>query len=126
MKYVGIDYGTKKIGLSIGGKETNFAFPLSVVPKAEIFSVLESLIKKESIKAFVIGESLSTNGEQNDLSDQIVSFVEKLKMKFGLPVFLEREDFSSVEAHRYQTKKGDRDDSAAAIILQRFLDKNIK
>jgi RNase H-fold protein (predicted Holliday junction resolvase) len=37
-------------------------------------------------------------------------------------VYRQNELFSSVEAHRYQTKKGDRDDSAAAIILQRFLD----
>ena len=53
----------------------------------------------------------------------VTSFVKKLETKVNVPIIFEREDFSSVEAHRYQTKKGNRDDSAAAIILQRFLDK---
>ena len=112
-KYVGIDYGTVRIGLAVSDDSGSFAFPKGIVSSP---SAVE-----------VIGYSLASNGGENDVASKAVSFKERLAAVVGdMPIFFEREDFSSFEAHRYQVKAGSRDDSAAAIILQRFLDKLVR
>ncbi len=125
MKILGIDYGTKRIGLALSDDGGEFAFPHSIIganqnPENEICR----LIYQEKVSAVVIGESRASNEVLNAVSVDTNKFIEKLKQKIKVPIYLEREGFSTFEAHRYQTKKGHRDDSAAAIILQRYLDKN--
>lgn len=126
MRYLGIDFGTKKVGVAISDEEASFAFPKKIVAIDEALEFIKQLIKEEGIKAVVMGESMANSGEENQILKSSKDFAEKLKVQTGLEVFFEREGFSSVEAHRYQTDRGDRDDSAAAIILQRFLDKKKK
>lgn len=123
MKYLGIDYGTKRTGIAISDEGNSFAFPKDIVPTDVVFEYIVATVAVDKIAGIVIGESLASNGEKNELGEKIKSFAKRVEEKTGLPVFFIREDFSSVEAHRYQTKKGSRDDSAAAVILQRFLDK---
>ncbi|MBP6858058.1 MAG: Holliday junction resolvase RuvX [Candidatus Pacebacteria bacterium] len=123
MKYLGVDYGTKKTGIAISDEEGSFAFPKDIVATENLFEYLDVIFKQEDIEAIVIGQSLATNGEENELAQKVQNIGKKIEEKTGKNIFFIREDFSSVEAHRYQTKKGNRDDSAAAIILQRFLDK---
>lgn len=125
MKYLGIDYGTKRIGIAISDDNGEFAFPKSIIPSdAEAIQTIINLIEEESISVIVIGESLASNEQANPVLSATLRFKEKLASLTTLPIELEREGFSTFEAHRYQTKKGSRDDSAAAIILQRYLDKH--
>jgi putative holliday junction resolvase len=124
MKYLGIDYGTKKVGIAVSDEDASFAFPKEIVATEKLFEYLKDFVIKEQIKAIVMGESLASNGEENKINESAHAFGRKIQKEINIPVFFVREDFSSVEAHRYQTKKGNRDDSAAAVILQRFLDKN--
>ena len=56
------------------------------------------------------------------IEKEIDFFVDKLKKKFALPVLLEKEFLTSVEARRYEDE-GETDAKAAALILQRYLDK---
>lgn len=127
MKYLGIDYGTKRIGIAISDEEGSFAFPHSIVEANEKpEEVVVLLVQKESIAGIVIGDSRASNDMQNPLSQKAKMFAEKLSQKISTPIYFEQEGFSSFEAHRYQPKAGNRDDSAAAIILQRFLDKKQK
>lgn len=123
MKYLGIDYGTKRIGIALSDEEGSFAFPKAIHASPEALEEIVTILSKENITAIVIGYSVSTNGVENDMAKKAMKFKESLATKTGVPIVFEREDFSSVEAHRYQIKKGSRDDSAAAIILQRYLDK---
>ena len=127
MKYMGVDYGTKRIGIAISDENGEFAFP-KVILDADSQSpqVVSTLASEEKVSGIVIGESLATNGAPNALVEQTTRFKEKLGSITTIPIYLEREGFSTVEAHRYQPTKGARDDSAAAIILQRFLDKQSK
>jgi putative Holliday junction resolvase len=124
MKYIGIDYGTKKIGIAISDDGGEFAFPKTIVSVQDAISEITTLCQKEKIEAIVIGRSVASNGEDNDIVPATERFKEKLAAAIQLPIFFQQESFSSVEAHRYQTTAGSRDDSAAAIILQRFLDSN--
>ncbi len=126
MKYLGVDYGTKRVGLAISDEDGNFAFPYGIVENKKVIKTIENISKKEKIDIIILGNSNATNGYENDISNEINSFKSKLALAIETSIFLEREDFSSFEAHRYQEKKGHRDDSAAAIILQRFLDKKKK
>lgn len=123
MKYLGVDYGTKRVGIAISDDEGSFAFPKVITQTGDAIDIIITLCKDEQINAIVIGESLASNETPNELVSDTAAFKAKLAAATELPIFFEREDFSTVEAHRYQTDAGTRDDSAAAIILQRFLDK---
>ncbi len=123
MKYIGIDYGTKKVGVAISGEHAAFAFPKEIVPTEGALERIAEICAQEPIGGIVIGESIATTEKENAVGGAARAFAKALAAKAALPIHFEREDFSSVEAHRFQTKAGDRDDSAAAIILQRFLDK---
>jgi putative holliday junction resolvase len=124
MKYLGIDFGTKRIGLAISDETGLFAFPKSIIAFDEkTLDTINTLIMAEQIDKVILGYSVASNGMENDLVSKIEKFKTKLSAATHTPVVLEREDFSTFEAHRYQVKAGNRDDSAAAIILQRFLDK---
>lgn len=125
MKYLGIDYGTKRVGIAISDDGGTFAFPKGIFETKTAVEDIATLCTAECIGAIVIGESVASNGATNELTTLVNAFKAKLALVTDLPVFFEREGFSTVEAHRYQTDAGSRDDSAAAIILQRFLDKQV-
>lgn len=126
MRYIGIDYGTKRIGLALSDDSGVFAFPHAIIPTHKAVDEIILLIQNEHIGAVVIGHSIATNSAENEIGKEVASFIKKLSVYLPIPIYSEREDFSSFEAHRYQTSAGNRDDSAAAIILQRFLDKQPK
>ena len=81
-----------------------------------------AFIKKERIERIIIGESVDTKGEDNEIMEASRAFALGLEEKTGLPVIFEKEFFTSVEARRSDNKK-EVDDRAAALILQRYLDK---
>lgn len=126
MKYLGVDYGTKRVGVAISDEAGEFAFPKAIYESAHALQEIAALCGAEQVGGVVIGESLASNGSLNAVSTKIEQFKEKLAELVAVPIYREGELFSSVEAHRYQTDKGARDDSAAAIILQRFLDRQKK
>lgn len=154
MRFLGIDYGTKRIGVSISDENGTLAFPKEIVlNNADTFAKLRDIIKKENVKEIVVGESVDFRGHLNALSGRIEVFILELKEKFKLPVHKQKEFLTSVEARRYenlggqarkskdaksglspsqahskvkQIKSGRIDASAAALILQRFLDKRNK
>ena len=128
MRYLGIDYGSKKIGLAISDEGGIFAFPFSIlknISKEDPVEKVFEIIKEKNIESIVIGESLNLKGEENKILKDAKSFAEKLVEKSSLPISFEKEWLSTIEARRFQDRH-DADDSAAAIILQRFLDKEAK
>jgi putative holliday junction resolvase len=124
MKYLGIDFGNKRIGLSVSDEEGRLAFPLSVLVNGEklIDEILE-IIKKENISAVVIGESKNYFGEPNKIMGEIKKFKKELEEEAKLSVIFEPEFMTSVQAEKITGKNEMVDASAAAIILQSFLDR---
>jgi putative Holliday junction resolvase len=121
MKYLGIDYGTKKIGLATSDESGTLAFPAAIIPNSDqAISQIKKLCADEKVGSIVIGESATLEGQPNPIMALISDFKMKLK-ELGLPVESEREFLTTVEARRYQ--EGEVDSSAAALILQRYLDK---
>lgn len=122
MKYLGIDYGTKRIGLAISDESGEFAFPKGIVSPDKAIGEIVGICAAEGVHGIVIGKSIASNGVENDIVPVVERFKDKLAQAVSVPIHFQQESFSTMEAHRYQTKAGSRDDSAAAIILQRFLD----
>ncbi len=127
MKYLGIDYGTKKIGLAISDETGKVAFPYSIIATADKELEIEKVIAKEKIGEIVIGKSTDLKGQSNKVQEDIDSFAAIIGMQYGLPVHFVKEFFSSSEARHAEKRAGAKasaniDDKAAVIILQRHLD----
>lgn len=140
-RFLGIDFGTKRIGVAISDENGVLAFPKEIVLNdINTFKNIGEILKKEKIKEIVVGESVDFSGKLNVLSGRIDVFILELVEKFGLPVNKQKEFLTSVEARKSkdqkkdfnqaqshsklkQKKSGRIDASAAALILQRYLDK---
>jgi putative Holliday junction resolvase len=124
MRYLGIDYGSRAVGLALSDEAAAFAFPLEVLPNdALILENVLRVIEEKNISAVVIGDTRAEGGAANTITAECERFADELEARSKLPVRRVREAWSSVEASRYAPKGRERDDAAAAaIILQRFLD----
>lgn len=123
-KYMGIDYGKKRIGIALSDEEGKVAFPKVVLQNSgNAVTEVENICREENVVAIVLGESKDFSGKDNPLMKQILSFKEELGRKSGLHIYLEPEFYTSLEAERLQGKTDMHDASAAALILKSFLDK---
>ena len=133
MKYIGIDYGTKKIGVAVSDDTGTLAFPLvTVAAGPTALQTIATLIKDNGVGKIVLGESHNFKNEPNAVMEDIQQFEKDIAELSGLDVVYEREFFTSTEAARQFAPDGSRkempsqeklDASAAAIILQSYLDK---
>ena len=123
MKYLGIDYGSKRVGLALSDPTESFAIPHSVLENnKELLLNIENICKKEKVETIVVGESKDYSGRENEIMREILPFVDKLIDKLGIEVHMHPEFLSSQEAERVQGKNTMHDASAAAIILKSYLD----
>jgi putative holliday junction resolvase len=123
MKYLSIDYGTKKIGLATSDEEGRMAFPCMIIENnKDTLKDIKELVKAMEIQEIVIGESVDQSGKPNEVMKEIRAFAVQLEDYVDLPLHFEKEWMTSIEARRFQGKHIV-DDSAAALILQRYLDR---
>ena len=124
MKRMGIDFGSKKIGIAFTDDAGLMAFPFKVVPNDEkFFSYIESLISEKGVKEIVIGHSLNNQGEPNKIHSAVEEFINDVTLNIGIPVHLEPEQYSTQQAKQIQGKSELTDASAAALILDSFITK---
>ena len=81
-KAVGIDYGTKRVGISISDSSQIIATSLCTIENKNIFSFLKDLLEKEEVDTIVIGEAKNLDNTETDSSKQIYLFIKKLKNQF--------------------------------------------
>jgi putative holliday junction resolvase len=127
-KYLGIDYGAKRIGIAVSNSEGTIAFPRTTIANDGKLSVsLARLIADEVIDAIVVGDTRSFSNLENPVTKEAESFVARLQRETNIPVHSVSEMGSSIEASRYAPKNSERsDEAAAAIILQRYIDMQTK
>jgi putative Holliday junction resolvase len=122
-RIIGIDYGTKRIGVAISDEGGQFAFPLEVVENSkDLVADIEKIVTSAGTKEIVLGESKNYKGEANTIFAESLEFKKQLE-SHGFIVHLEPEFMTSAHAERFQGKTDMTDASAAALILQSFLDK---
>ena len=124
MRYLGIDFGAKRVGLAVSDDTGRMAFPYLVLENGgNLLEDIVLIIKKEKIGEVVVGESTDFKGEPNKIMKGIKEFSEILKNKIDLPIFFEPEFLTSAQALHLQGKNKMHDASAATIILQSYLDR---
>lgn len=129
---LGIDYGTKRIGVALSDETRRFAFPHAVVSAgATAVDAIVALVAEHSIDTIVLGHSHTLSGDDNPVMREARTFATALTEKTDIPVTLQSEVFTSQHALRqFETTEKTRkpkkrhtiDDSAAALILQGYLD----
>ncbi|HNX10876.1 MAG TPA: Holliday junction resolvase RuvX [bacterium] len=120
IKYLGVDWGEKRIGLALADSETGLALPFKVVDS--LFAVLE-VINSEGIDEIVLGEPKKMSGAE--ANPDFLAFRKKLEAEAGVKVNLADERLSSLAADALVGEKEDkaeRDAVAAMLILQNYLD----
>lgn len=136
MRYLGIDYGSKRVGLSLSDEEGKIAFPYKIVSNnLELIDTIHNICGQEEVSAIVLGESKDLSGLPNKIMGSIEEFKRNIEGELDLPVYFQKEFMTSIFARGNDGKKENNarkekkneskkiDDSAAALILQRFLDK---
>ncbi|MFZ5493851.1 MAG: Holliday junction resolvase RuvX [Verrucomicrobiota bacterium] len=132
MRCLGIDYGTKRVGLA-HGDEIGVATPLPALTDADEaarWRKLGELIRQRRITDLVLGYPYNLDGTVGFKAKEVDAFAARLRAEFGLPVHLVDETLTSAEAEATIAKKDRRavraggliDSRAACLILQDFLD----
>jgi len=131
MRYLGIDYGSKKVGLALSDEAGTMGFPHAIIPNTpRLVDEVCALIAKESVGAVVVGESRNLAGGENPIAEEARAFGNLITERAGVPVFFESEVFTSAEARRMHHKEEKSrapkrhpavDASAAALILTSYL-----
>lgn len=125
MIYLGVDYGTKRIGLAKADGETRIATPLRTIANEEdTLSIFKKIVAEEGVDEIVVGLPVSFDGKENTFAQKIREFGDKLKKAVVKPVHLQNEVLSSTQAEKSESR--DVDSSAAALILQSFIDSTPK
>ena len=120
---MGIDYGTKRVGVAFSDEGMQFAIPSEVIKNSKnLINEIKEIADKNYIKEIVMGESKNYKGEANDILAESLEFKKSLE-SLGFKVYLEPEFMTSINAERFQGKTEMLDASSAALILQSFLDK---
>ena len=129
-----IDFGEKRVGLAISDKSNLIASPfktINYINKNDLVSQIEKIVIENNIENFVLGLPINMKGEDTKQTKIVRKFKESLS-SLDLPIIYEDERLSSVSAKnslilqniKTGHNKSEIDKTAAAIILQQYLDKN--
>lgn len=131
---LGIDYGSKRIGLAVSDLSCTIATSYKILYRKDLEKDLEALkvvIKEKEIGAIVMGLPLQMNGLEGEITAEVYRFATVLEENFKLPLLLWDERLSSAAVESFLIKEVDLsrkkrakvlDASAAAYILQGALD----
>ncbi len=123
MKILGIDYGTKRVGLAISDETQTLARELNILSPKEFWWGIKELIETEAIERIVIGLPLNMSGGSTQSTEAAQKFSDELQERFPeIPLEFMDERLSSVMAES-MGRKTDVDSLAAQIILQNYLDR---
>ncbi len=119
---MGIDYGTKKVGIAFTDEGGQMAFPHGVIPNTpKLLDVIVSFINEKKVGEIVIGHSLDKEGKPNAVHNAVEGLMLDLTLATGLPIHLQPEQYSTQAAIQLQGRNSATDASAAALILDSFL-----
>lgn len=124
MKYLGIDYGEKRVGIAVSDPEGKIAFPKTTLFNNQwLWKNLSSLLVEEKISHIAVGLPFSADGIDTAQTVKVRNFAEELKKITNIPVDFQDELLTTRLAEKAGLQKEHTDESAAALILQSYLDK---
>ena len=133
MRILAIDHGTKRMGIAISDELGMIAQPLEFIPAepfAEFLKRLKEILSAKEVELILVGMPRNMNGSYGPAASKVQEFVAALKEAVTVPIQTVDERLTSVQAHRLLTeaevsgrqRKGKVDKSAAAVLLQSYLD----
>lgn len=135
MKYLGLDLGTRTLGLAISDPTGMIASSYKILRHNEDYDSLISMLKEEiienKIEAFVLGFPKNMNNTVGERGEIALNFQKKLEEEFSLPVYMQDERLTTKQAENLlisndtsrKKRKKVIDSLAATIILQSYLDR---
>lgn len=144
MRFLGIDYGAKRIGLALSDASGTLArawqmVPAAATPAASAARIADVIRKLQSsddsdLDGLVVGLPRRLNGDDTDQTPMVRRFVTELEALTGLPVAMQDERLSSVEAEArlaerepdWRKRKALIDAESASIVLQDYLDNHTR
>lgn len=122
-EFIGVDVGSRRLGIARGSSLARIAAPLKTVPAAEALEELAELIKLHGPDGLVIGLPRNLDGRETDQTRMVRQWVSQAQKLIQLPFYWQDEALSSRLAERQADKLGHGSDAiAASIVLQDFLD----
>ena len=123
MKYLGIDYGTRRIGLALSDDTLSLAFPYKTLQTSKnTVNEILAIIKEKEVTCVVLGESKNLDMKDNPVMEHIKILKNTLEQN-GVVVEYHPEFYSSAQVLSIMGEQNKAiDASAAAIILQNYLD----
>ena len=138
-RVLALDIGRKRTGLALSDATGTLATPYGVItaqpPLAEVLRTADQLAAEpDGLAAIVVGRPLHLDGRASAETATVDAFVARLRTRTALPVFVQDERLSSVEAESrlaagepdWRRRKPRLDAAAAAVILQDFLDQPLR
>lgn len=136
MRVLGIDLGSRRIGLAVSDSEAQLAFPAGVLAsrgRKRDLAALRELIRERQIVRAVVGVPLHMNGRRGPEAENAIRFAAELAKSAGIPVETLDERWTSLEAERslrespagsraIKQRQGAVDEVAAAILLRTYLE----
>ena len=134
MRILGIDYGEKRIGVSLCDELGIAAHALTVIHRRDITRDIDSLVElvtSNNVEKIVIGYPVRLNGEEGIQCQKVNNFILLLEQTINIPIIRENEAFSTVEAQttlretktKRKKHKSVIDKIAACFILQTYLER---
>lgn len=138
MDYLGIDYGSKCIGLAWGSDALKMVVPLKALrvhSTEQVLKDLQIIVNERGCDALVIGLPVHADGTEGQRVKEVKYFAEQLKQTFNLPIYFQDERLSTQTARtltgadnlslrraKAQKNKGIIDSTAATVILEEWME----
>ncbi len=136
MRYLGLDLGTKTLGVALSDATKTISSPVKIIRFEEgewdkTIPELKELINEFNVEKIILGFPKNMNNTVGESGERTLVFKEVLEREFNIPVIMQDERLTTVEATNYmlgadisRKKRKEKIDSLAAnIILQTYLDK---
>lgn len=136
MRYLGLDLGTRTLGIAMSDTSCTIATPYTILrfndgEHYSTFEEIKKIVLEYNVSKIILGFPKNMNNTVGDRGNMTIEFKEKLSQYLQLEVVLQDERLSTVEATHYmleadmsrKKRKKKIDSLAASIILQTYLDK---
>lgn len=137
MRIMGLDFGSKTVGVAVSDELLLTAQGLEIIRRKEenklrrTLARIEELIVEYGVEEIVLGMPINMNATEGERAKLTLEFREKLERRTGLPVTMWDERLTTVEADRTMIEAGIRRENrkeyvdmiAAVLILQGYLDR---
>jgi putative Holliday junction resolvase len=133
MRTLALDHGTKRMGIAISDELGMIAQPMEFIPAepfAKFLERLQEIIREKQVEQLIVGMPRNMDGSYGPAATKVREFVAVLKESITMPIVFWDERLTSTQANRYlvqanvrrEKRKEKVDQTAAAILLQSYLD----